>query len=79
MEEHAEEELIVVEADAVGHPGTVMVHLQDAPVALRAVMAAVWLCFVTPLADSNTSELLFLHGHLEADIRVLSRTETGLV
>ena len=55
VEEHVHEELVVVEADAVGDPGAVMVHLQDATIALRAVMASVRLRLVTPLADTDAT------------------------
>ena len=67
MNEHIHEELVVVEADAVGHPRAVMVHLQHAPIALRAVMASVGLGLVAPLADSNTAELFTFDRRLEAD------------
>lgn len=35
-----------------------MVHLEDAAVALRAVVAAVGLGLVTPLADADTAKTL---------------------
>lgn len=66
MEEHANEELVVVEANTVGDPGAVMVHLQDASVALRAMMASVWLRLVAPLANSYATELLLLNRHVDA-------------
>ena len=34
VEEHIHEEFIVVEPDAVCHPGTMMIHLKNASVAL---------------------------------------------
>ena len=68
VEEHAQEELVVVESDAVGYPGTVMVHLKDASVALRTVMASIWFCFVAPLANSYTAKLLLLDGHLKSHV-----------
>ena len=55
MEEHAHEVLVVVESNAVRHPGTVMVHLEDALVALRAMMTPFGLGFEAPLTNSNTS------------------------
>ena len=55
MEEHVHKELVVVKADAVGYPGAVMVHLQNAAIALRAVMASVRLRLVTPLADTDAT------------------------
>jgi len=35
-----------------------MIHFENAPVALGAVVTAVRLCFVAPLADADASELL---------------------
>ena len=61
MEEHAQEEFIVIEADTIGYPRTMVVHFEYTSVALCAMMASVRLCFVTPLANPDTSELLFLH------------------
>ena len=55
VEEHVHEEFVVVEADAVGDPGAMMVHLEDAAVALGAVMASVRFSLVTPLADSDAA------------------------
>ena len=55
MKEHVHEELVVVEADAVGHPWTVMIHLEYALVALRTVMAPVWLGREAPLANTDAS------------------------
>jgi len=61
VEEHVHEEFVVVEADTVGHPWAVMVHLKNTSVALRAVMASVWLRFVAPLANANTTVALAFH------------------
>ena len=61
MEEHAQEEFIVIETDTVGYPRTVVVHFEDASVALGAMMASVRLSFVAPLTNSYTAKLLFLH------------------
>ena len=61
MEKHAEEELIVVKPDAVGYPGTVMIHLKYASIALRTVMASVWLRFIAPLTDSYATILFLLN------------------
>ena len=62
MEEHVHEELIVVESDAVGNPRTMMVHLQDALVALRAVMTPLWLGVEAPLTNTDaTGQLLPLN------------------
>ena len=43
-----------------------MVHLEDAAIALGAVMAPVGLGFVAPLADANTTVSLALDGGLHA-------------
>jgi len=61
VEEHTKEEFVVVEADTIGYPRTVMIHLKDAPVALRTVMASIWLRFIAPLANSYATELLLLN------------------
>ena len=58
VEQQADEVLVVVEADAVVQPRTVMVHLQDASIALAAVVAAIRLCLQTPLAHPNATEAL---------------------
>ena len=55
MENHVHEELVVVETDAVGDPWAMMVHLQDAAVALRTVMASIWLGLIAPLADADAT------------------------
>ena len=55
VEKHVHEELVVVKADAIGDPRAVMVHLQDAAIALRAVMTPVRLRLVAPLADTDTT------------------------
>ena len=77
VEEHVHEELVVVEADAVCDPGAVMVHLEDASVTLRAVMAPVGLRLVAPLADAHTAVSLALHGGRHAHHRWL--VGSGLV
>ena len=41
VEQHAHEELVIIETNAVGDPGAVMVHLQHAFVALGTVVASV--------------------------------------
>ena len=69
MEEHAQEEFVIVESNAVCYPRAVMIHLEDAPIALRTVMASVWLCLIAPLADSDTTKLLLFNRHLQAHIR----------
>ena len=56
-----------------------MVHLEDASVALGAMMASIRFCLVAPLANPDTTELLFLHWHLQANIGVLLRSKTRLV
>ena len=69
MEKHAEEELIVVKPDAVGYPGTVMIHLKYASIALRTVMASVWLRFIAPLTDSYATILFLLNWALQSHVR----------
>ena len=71
MEEHVHEEFIVVEANAVGNPRAMMVHLENAAIALGAVMASVRLRLVAPLADTDASVALTLHRWLHAHERLL--------
>jgi len=61
VEEHVHEELIVVKANAVCNPWTVMIHLKNTSIALGAVMASIRLGFVTPLADSYSTKFLLLN------------------
>ena len=58
MEEHIHKKFVVVEADAVSNPWAVMVHLENASVALRAMVASVRFGFVAPLANTNTTVAL---------------------
>eukprot|EP00353_Schmidingerella_taraikaensis_P014142 CAMPEP_0185581814 /NCGR_PEP_ID=MMETSP0434-20130131/19055_1 /TAXON_ID=626734 ORGANISM="Favella taraikaensis, Strain Fe Narragansett Bay" /NCGR_SAMPLE_ID=MMETSP0434 /ASSEMBLY_ACC=CAM_ASM_000379 /LENGTH=185 /DNA_ID=CAMNT_0028200443 /DNA_START=366 /DNA_END=922 /DNA_ORIENTATION=- len=62
VEEHVHKEFVVVESDAVGDPRAVMVHLQDAPVALGAMMAPIGLRLVAPLANAHTTVAFALNG-----------------
>ena len=61
VEKHIHEELVVVESDAVCDPWAVMIHLENASVTLRAVMASIGLCLVAPLTDANTTVSLAFH------------------
>ena len=61
VKQHAQEKLVVVESNAIGNPRAVMVHLEDTPIALRAVMTAVGLGLEAPLADAHAALLLLLH------------------
>jgi len=63
VEQHVEEEFVVVEADAVGNPRAVVVHFENAAVALGTVMASVGLRLKAPLTDSNSTEFLLLHRY----------------
>ena len=53
-----------------------MVHLEDAPIALRTVMASVWLCLITPLTNSHATILFLLYWHLQAHVREAVRSDT---
>ena len=55
MKEHVHEKFVVVESNTIGDPGAVVVHFENASVALGAVMASVWLRLVTPLANAHTA------------------------
>lgn len=66
VEKHVHEELVVVEADAVGNPGAVVVHFQNATITLRTVMTSVWLRLVAPLTDSDATVALTLDRRLHS-------------
>ena len=66
MEEHIHEEFVVVETDAVCNPWAVMVHLENASVALGAVVAPVRLSLVAPLANADAAVALTLDRGLHA-------------
>lgn len=61
IEYHAQEVFVVVKSDTVSDPGTMVVHLENASVALGAMVASIWLSLVAPLADSNTTIALLLY------------------
>ena len=67
VENHAHEELVVVKADAVGNPRAMMVHLENALVALEAMMASVWLGIVAPGANPRTTDSLRFERSLGTD------------
>lgn len=54
-----------MEANAVGDPRTMVVHLQDAPVALAAVVTSVGLGAQTPLAHSHATQMLTFNRGLQ--------------
>ena len=56
VKQHTDKELVVVKSYAVRDPGTVVVHFEDAAVALAAVVASVGFGLKTPLADAHTSK-----------------------
>jgi hypothetical protein len=56
VKQHADKELLVVKSYTVRDPGTVVVHFEDAAVALAAVVASVGFRLETPLADTHTSK-----------------------
>jgi hypothetical protein len=56
VKQHADKELVVVKSYTVRDPGTVVVHFEDAAVALAAVVASVGFRLETPLADTHTSK-----------------------
>ena len=62
MEKHVQEELVIVESNAVGDPGAVVVHFEYAAIALRAVMTPIWLRLVAPLADAHATVALTFNG-----------------
>lgn len=56
VKQNADKELVVVKSYTVRDPGTVVVHFEDAAVALAAVVASVGFRLETPLADTHTSK-----------------------
>ena len=58
VEEHIQKVFIVVEADAIRNPRAVMVHLENALIALRTVMAPIRFGSETSLAHPDATELL---------------------
>jgi hypothetical protein len=58
---HTEKVLVVQESNAVGDPRTVVIHFEDATVALRTVMTPIRLRFETPLTYPNAAKFLLLY------------------
>lgn len=61
VEKHIQKELVVVETDAIGNPRTMMVHFQDASVALRAMVTSVRLRLEAPLTNSHATKLFLFN------------------
>ena len=70
--------LLVVRPDAVVHPGAVMVHLENALVALAAVVAAVRFALQAPLAHAHAALVFSLDGPLEHAVAADYTTHEGL-
>ena len=70
VEEHVEEVFLVVEADAVGDPGAMMIHFENASVALAAVVSSVRLRYQTSLAQPDASVLFLLNRHYRILIHI---------
>lgn len=64
IEQHVEEVFVVVKSNAVGYPRAVVVHFQNAFVALAAMVTSIWLRSQTSLAHSNPSILFALKAGL---------------
>ena len=69
VEKHVHEELVVVESDAVGDPRAMVVHLENAPVALGTVVAPVRFRLVAPLTDANATVTFALNRGLDSHDR----------
>ena len=52
---------MVIEANAVADPWTVVVHLEYAPIALPAVVRSIWLRPQAPPTESDSSVPLLLN------------------
>ena len=77
MEEHVHEEFVIVETDAVCDPWAVMVHLENASVALGAVVAPVRLSLIAPLANTDATVALTLDRGLHAHNRLALGVTAG--
>lgn len=64
VEQKIDEILIIVEPDAIGDPGAVMVHLQDTPVTLTAVMSSIGLSPQTSLTHSDATHLFLFNREI---------------
>ncbi len=75
VQKHVHKELVVVKADAVGHPRAVMVHLEDASVTLGAVVTPIRFRFVAPLTNADSSVTFALdrglHSHDRLPVRLV--------
>lgn len=72
IENHAKEKLVIVEANAVRYPWAMMVHFQNALIALRTVMSPVWLCFEAPCTHADAAKLfLFERNNFLCDFGFL--------
>ena len=63
VEYHAQEVFVVVKSDTVSNPGTMVVHLENASIALGAMVASVWFSLVAPLAYPHAAVALLLNGN----------------
>ena len=63
VENHTQEVFVVVKSDTVSDPGTMVVHLENASIALGAMVATVWFSLVAPLADPHATVALLLNGN----------------
>lgn len=61
IEDHIQEEFVVVEPNTVGHPRTVVVHLENANSALAAVMRSLRLKFLAMSAEAFVASLYRAH------------------
>jgi len=68
IENHQEEVLVVPKTNAIVNPGTMVVHFQDAHLAVATMVATVWLVLGAPLAVSTLPILLLLNQLWDFDL-----------
>lgn len=72
IKQQAYEVLVVAEANAVGDPRAVMVHLEYALVTLTAMVAPVWFSAQASLAHAHSTQLLPLYRCLHELLRIFN-------
>lgn len=70
VEQKVEEEFVIVDSDAVAHPGTVVVHLHHALVAHGAVMGTGWFNLLAFLTVAESDEASLRRGESFIDLEL---------
>jgi hypothetical protein len=64
VEQKIDEILIIVEANAIRDPGAMMIHFENASIALTAMVSSIGLGPQTPLTHSNTTHLFLFNREI---------------